>query len=183
MAQSLLDKVNADLAKSGIRPRTAAAQEWLREKITALRMPANRSNILNDAKRISPRAFIGRMYFFNYDPKLKDILPVWDKFPLVIPIEMYQDGFLGLNLHYLDPYNRLALLNRLYDFANNDKYDDTTRLNLSYNLLSSSRRYKMMEPCIKRYLSSHIRSSLIYIEPDNWETAIFLPTEKMVYKK
>ena len=183
MAISLLDKVNADLARSGIKPRTAAAQQWLREKVTALRLPTNRSNLLNDAKRISQKAFIGRTYFYHYDPKLKDILPVWDKFPLVIPIEMYDDGFLGLNLHYLDPYNRLALLNKLYDFANNDKYDDTTRLNLSYSLLSASRRYKMIEPCIKRYLSSHIRSSLIYIEPDNWETAIFLPTEKMVYKK
>lgn len=183
MANSLFDKVTADLAKSGIKQRTSAAQQWLREKVTALRIPSNRSNILNDAKRISARAFIGRMYFYHYDPKLKDILPVWDKFPLVIPIEMYDDGFLGLNLHYLNPYNRLALLDRLYDFANNDKYDDTTRLNLSYSLLSSSRRYKLIEPCIKRYLLSHIRSSLIYIEPDNWETAIFLPTEKMVYKK
>jgi hypothetical protein len=25
-------------------------------------------------------------------------------------------------------------------------------------------------------------SPLIYIEPDNWETAIFLPFEKMVYR-
>jgi len=183
MAISLIDKVNADLAKYGIKPRTSAAQEWIRSKVSSLRMPANRSNVLNDAKRISPKAFIGRMYFYHYDPKLKDILPVWDKFPLVIPIEMYSDGFLGLNLHYLDPYSRLALLDRLYDFINNDKYDDTTRFNLSYSLLSASRRYKMIEPCIKRYLISHIRSSLIYIEPDSWETAIFLPTEKMVYKK
>ena len=183
MATSLIDKVNAQLAASGIKPRTAAAQAWLRDKVSALRIPTNRSNLLNDAKRISGKAFVGRMYFYHYDPKLKDVLPVWDKFPLVIPMEMYADGFLGMNLHYLDPGSRLALLNRLYDFVNNDKYDDTTRFNLSYDLLASSRRYKLFEPCIKRYLLSHIRSSLIYIEPDNWETAIFLPTEKMVYKK
>jgi len=122
------------------------------------------------------------MYFYHYDPKYKDVLPVYDKFPLVIPMEMYSDGFLGLNLHYLDPYNRLALLDRLLDFANNDKYNDSTKLNLSYDLLTRSRRYKLIEPCIKRYLSSHIRSSLIYIEPNSWETAIFLPTAKMVYK-
>lgn len=180
---SLLDKVNADLRASGIAPRTAAAQQWLRERVTALRMPTNRSNLLNDAKRISGKAFVGRMYFFHYDPKMKDVLPVWDKFPLVIPMETYSDGFLAMNLHYLDPGSRLLLLNRLYDFINNDKYDDTTRFNLSYDFLSSSRRYKLFEPCIKRYLLTHIRSSVIYIEPDNWETAIFLPTEKMVYKK
>jgi len=179
---SLFDKVSAELRASGISPRSNEARSWLAGKLQTLRMPTNRSNILNDAKRISPKTFIGRMYFYHYDPKFKDILPVWDKFPLVIPMEMYSDGFLALNLHYLDPYNRLALLDRLHDFINNDKYNDTTRFNLSYDLLSNSRRYSMIQPCIKRYLYNHIRSSIIYIEPNNWETAIFLPAQKMVYK-
>lgn len=168
---------------AGIRPRTDAARAWLGDKISRLRIPSDRSNVLNDASRISPKTFIGRMYFYNYDPKFKETLPVYDRFPLVIPMEMYSDGFLALNLHYLDPYNRLALLDKLLDFVNNDKYNDSTKLNLSYDLLSRSRRYKLIEPCIKRYLSNHIRSSIIYVEPDHWETAIFLPTAKMVYKK
>ena len=180
---SLFTKISKEMNAAGIRPRTDAARAWLGGKISQLRIPSDRSNVLNDASRISPRAFIGRMYMYRYDPKYKDVLPVYDKFPLVIPMEMYSDGFLGLNLHYLDPYSRLSLLDRLIDFANNDKYNDTTKFNLSYDLLSRSRRYKMIEPCIKRYLLSHIRSSLIYIEPNSWETAIFLPTAKMVYKK
>jgi hypothetical protein len=180
---SLFTKISKEMNAAGIRPRTDAARAWLGGKISQLRIPSDRSNVLNDASRISPRAFIGRMYMYHYDPKYKDVLPVYDKFPLVIPMEMYSDGFLGLNLHYLDPYSRLALLDRLMDFANNDKYNDSTKFNLSYDLLSRSRRYKMIEPCIKRYLLSHIRSSLIYIEPNSWETAIFLPTAKMVYKK
>lgn len=178
----LFDRVKNDMTAAGLRPRTDAARSWLASKVSQLRLPSDRSTVLNDASRISPKAFIGRMYFYHYDPKYKDTLPVYDKFPLVIPMEMYQDGFLGLNLHYLDPYSRLALLDRLLDFANNNKYNDSTKLNLSYDLLSRSRRYKLIEPCIKRYLLSHIRSSLIYIEPNSWETAIFLPTAKMVYK-
>jgi hypothetical protein len=180
---SLFDKVSKDLNAVGIKPRTSEARAWLASKLQALRMPTNRSNILNDAKRISPRAFVGRMYFYHYDPKYKDTLPVWDKFPLVIPMEMYDDGFLGLNLHYLDPYSRLALLDRLHDFINNDKYDDTTKFRLSYDLLSKSRRYNMIQQCIKRYLFTQIRSSVIYVEPNNWETAIFLPFQKMVYNQ
>lgn len=180
---SLFDKVSKELGRIGVQPRTDQARAWLLGKIKSLKIPSNRSNILNDAKRVTSKAFIGKMYFFHYDPKLKDVLPVYDRFPLVIPMETYSDGFLGLNLHYLDPYSRLALLDRLHDFINNDKYDDTTVFKLSYDLLASSRRYKMIEPCIKRYLFSHIMSSIIYIEPDNWETAIFLPTEKMVYKR
>ncbi len=124
---SLFDKLSREMTAAGIKPRSAEARAWLGGKLAKLRMPADRSNILNDAKRISPKAFIGRMYTYQYDPKLKDVLPVWDKFPLVIPIEMYSDGFLGLNLHYLDPYSRLILLDRLGDFINNDKYDDTTK--------------------------------------------------------
>ena len=77
----------------------------------------------------------------------------------------------------------MTMLDGLTIFLNNDKYDDTTVFRLSYDLLSKSRRYKLIEGCVKRYLSDHIMSSLIYIEPDNWETAIFLPTAKMVYNR
>jgi hypothetical protein len=178
---SLFDKVNRDLRGAGIAPRSSQARAWLASNLSTLRMPSNRSNILNDASRITAKAFVGRMYFFHYDPKYKDTLPVWDKFPLVIPMEIYPDGFLGLNLHYLDPYSRLALLDRLHDFINNDKYDDTTKFRLSYDLLSKSRRYNMIQQCIKRYLFTHILSSILYVEPNNWETAIFLPFQKMVY--
>jgi hypothetical protein len=180
---SLFDKLNKEMTAAGIKPRTQSARSWLFGKIAKMRMPTNRSNLLNDAKRISPRAFVGKMYLYHYDPKLKDELPVYDKFPLVIPMDTYSDGFLGLNLHYLDPYSRLILLDRLHDFINNDKYDDTTRFRLAYDLLSKSRRYRLIEPCIKRYLFSHVVSPLVYVEPDNWETAIFLPFEQMVYKR
>jgi len=179
---SLFDKLSREMNAVGINPRTSAARAWLGDKISRIRIPSNRGNILNDARRVTSKAFIGKMYFFAYDAKFKEVLPVWDKFPLVIPMETYSDGFLGLNLHYLDPGSRLVLLDRLHDFINNDKYDDTTRFKLSYSLLSASRRYSIIEPCIKRYLFQHIMSSLIYIEPDNWETAVFLPVQKMVYK-
>ena len=45
----------------------------------------------------------GGMFLFFYNPKLKDKLPYYDRFPLVIPLERYADGFLGINLHYLPP--------------------------------------------------------------------------------
>lgn len=179
---SLLDKFKSEMTSSQISPRTANARGWLQGKMSNLKIPTNRSSLLNDARRISAKAFIGKMYFFKYQAKHAETLPVWDRFPLVIPMDIYDDGFLALNLHYLDPYNRLLLLDRLHDFINNDKYDDTTVFRLSYQLLANSRRYSMIAPCIKRYLVEYIMSPLIYIEPDSWETAIFLPTEKMVYR-
>lgn len=178
---SLYDKFKYEMTAAGIKPRTASARAWLGQKIAKLRIPANRSNLLNDPIRAGARAVIGKMYFFHYDPKYKDELPMWDKFPLVIPMDVYSDSFLGLNLHYLDPYNRLYLLDLLQDFITNTKYDDSTRFKLSYSVLNASRKYKLINPCIKKYLFSHIMSPMVYIEPDSWETAIFLPTEKFTY--
>ena len=179
---SLFDKLNKEMNAIGIKPRTAAARSWLGSKLSKVTIPSNRGNILNDAKRVSAQAFIGKLYFFQYEAKHQDTLLVWDKFPLVLPMNIYDDGFLGLNLHYIDPYSRLVLLDRLHDFISNDKYDETTIFRLSYDFLASSRRYKLIESCVKRYLFEYLKSPLIYVEPDNWETAIFLPVQKMVYK-
>lgn len=178
---SLYDKFANEMRSAGIAPRTNTARLWLQSKIAALKIPSTRANLLNDPKRSGGYAVIGKMYFFHYDPKYKETLPVYDRFPLVLPMELYGDGFLGMNLHYLDPYSRLFLLDRLQDFINNNKYDDTTRFKLSYKTLAASRKYSLFEQCVKRYLFAHIMSSMVYIEPDSWETAIFLPTEKMVY--
>ena len=85
---SLLDKLSKEMNAVGIRPRTQAARSWILGKINKIRIPTNRSNILNDANRISSSVFVGRMFFFAYDAKYKDVLPVWDKFPLVIPMDL-----------------------------------------------------------------------------------------------
>ena len=79
--------------------------------------------------------------------------------------------------------SRVILLDKLYDLLNNDKYDDTTKLRISYDILSGTRRFKEFAPCLKRYLTNHIQSKLIQVEPDKWETAIFLPVEQFVKEK
>jgi hypothetical protein len=180
---SLYEKLSKEMSAAGIKPRTDTARAWLFSKMQKLKIPSNRGNLLNDPKRGTGFALIGKMYFFHYDPKYKETLPMYDRFPLVLPMDLYSDGFLGINLHYLDPYTRLYLLDLLHDFINNDKYDDTTRFKLAYRTLNASKRYNLIKPCIKRYLFEHVMSSMIYIEPDSWETAIFLPTEKMVYNQ
>jgi hypothetical protein len=78
---------------------------------------------------------IGKMYLYYYDAKYKDRLPFFDMYPLTIPIEFQNSGFIGLNLHYLPPNARASLLNSLTTLANNNKYDDSTKLVVSYQLL------------------------------------------------
>src|SRR5215475_9334221 len=53
---------------------------------------------------------IGRMILFQYDPKLKDKLPFWDEFPLGFPIDIYNNGYLMLNMHYLPLPQRARLM-------------------------------------------------------------------------
>jgi hypothetical protein len=142
-----------------------------------------RRNIVSNAERGRSDAVIGRMYFFYYDAKNKDKLPMWDRFPLVLPIERYGNGFLGLNLHYLGADGRQALLTQLLKYRNNNKMNETTKLRLSYDLLQSTKASKLAEPCIKRYLFSQVRSQFVEVTADEWDKAIELPVQQFVYKK
>lgn len=141
-----------------------------------------RKNLLSSDERGRDNAIIGKMYFFAYDPKMKKTLPMYDRFPLVFPIEPYNDGFLGLNLHYLSPGERQWLLNKLKDFRNNSKFNSTTRLRLSYDLLASTKKLaSVSRPCVKRYLFTHVRSKFIEMEPAEWDKAIGLPVAQFEY--
>jgi hypothetical protein len=120
---------------------------------------------------------VGRMYMFQYDPKLKKELPYYDRFPLIFPFQKTPDGFLGINLHYLPYVLRARLMDMLYNYVNDPKLDDNARLRISYNILNSASTNKYIKPCIKRYLTSHIRSQFLYIVPVEWDIALFLPVE------
>lgn len=141
-----------------------------------------RRNIVGNKSRARSSTVIGKMYFFYYDPKHKATLPMYDKFPLVLPIEMYNDGFLGLNLHYLNQGARKMLLERLMQYRNNPIMDETTKLRMSYSLLSGTKTMKLAEPCIKRYLYGHVRSEFIEITAGEWDKAMALPVESFVTK-
>ena len=84
--------------------RAEAARQWYRQ--TAQRTAVNpQSLIRSDRERFRRVPSIGQMYMFQYDPKYKDVLPYYDRFPLVIPFEQTRrvgraqgDGFYGLNV-------------------------------------------------------------------------------------
>jgi hypothetical protein len=174
----LIDRIQASLAKEGLKPRTNAARDWLKKKVNDLR--PSPASIMRDKERLREKSFIGRMYFYLYDPKHKDTLPYYDRFPLVIPIERYQDGFLGLNLHYIHPKQRIILLDKLSEVANNSKFDETTRLKISYEFLKRASKIFEAQPCIKRYLFNHIDSRFLEITADEWDIAALLPAENFV---
>lgn len=175
-----LDDLKADLYKKGPSAQMRNASDWFVRKIRSAASGVSDRDVLRDPQRSAIDTAMGRMYFFAYDPKTKDKLPYYDTFPLIFIIEEYPDGFLGLNLHYLNVRDRATLLNRLVQYRNNSKYDQTTRLKMSYRTVSAVSKLDIAKPCIKRYLFNHVRSRFIEINPDEWIIATFLPVENFV---
>lgn len=120
----------------------------------------------------------GNMYLFQYDAKHKKTLPYFDRFPLVFPFKKVEDGFLGLNMHYLNYPLRIKLLDRLQQYRNNDRMDEKTKIKLSWALIEGSSKLNLALPCVKHYLVNHVRSQFIKIESKDWATAMLLPVER-----
>lgn len=136
--------------------------------------------IQGNPDQLKTRVMPGHLYMFLYDPKLKDSLPYYDRFPLVFPFRKTADGFIGLNMHYL-PYNlRIQLLDRLMVFKSNSRMDETTKIKYSWALIDSVSRFNAAKPCVKQYLSGHVRSQFRQINAQDWATAMLLPVERFV---
>lgn len=161
-----------------IPARTKQARDWYRNN--AQRASTTPTKLLRTAEsNISTGGLRpGRMYMFLYDPKTKQELPYYDRFPVIFPIEKTSDGFLGLNFHYL-PYNlRAAFMDALYDVATDTRYDDNTRLRISYERVKRMASMRFYKPTIKKYLNSHVKSRLIAVHATEWDIALFLPVER-----
>lgn len=172
----LLDKLSKKLTATGYAQGSYSASQWLRKEIPKLGN-VSRGALIKDP-RGTTNPSLGNMFFFFYDAKLKKELPYWDRFPVVLVIDLYDDGFLGLNFHYLPVRVRVALLDALLETANNDKMDQTTRMTATYSMLKGVARYEAFAPCIKRYLASHVQSQMLPIPANQWEMACMLPVEK-----
>lgn len=189
-----VDVFSSILAK-GIRSgeipaRSKTARSWYRDQAKRISKsgsgssgvsgPAMISSASAERGRMVTNMEPGMMYTFAYNPKYRDTLPYYDRFPLIFPINKAKGGFMGINVHYLPPMLRARLMDALYGTLTNKKYDETTRLQISYELLNSAAKFKEFKPCIKHYLNSQMRSRFAYISPSEWDIALFLPMAKFV---
>lgn len=121
------------------------------------------------------KIILGNMYLYAYDPKTKDKLPYWDKYPLVIPFNMDEKGFIGLNLHYLEPRLRLILLSKLDQFSKINKNEEKIMV-LQWEFINSVSNFPEVKPCVKRYLWNHVQSKFLKIPSEDWIIVSQLPT-------
>lgn len=179
MAISKLTSLAEEKKATGYKTMSRDSVAWLREKIDEIKRPDRIPPSINAEKNRRTTAFrVGMMYCFFYDPKTKDELPYYDKFPMVLVLEKYNDGFLALNLHYLPVKFRIAFLTKLMKFAQLTPEDDINRMRISYDILNSAKKYAEFRPMLKRYLFSNIRSKLLKIEPNEWDIATMLPIQQ-----
>lgn len=173
---NLFYKLEMEAFRKGITPRTQESREWFRRKAENLRRVNRNALMREDPIKQTARFQPGAMTMFFYDPKTKDQLPYYDRFPLAVIVDEAPKGFYGLNLHYLPPTLRAKFLDGLLDNLNNNYYDEKTRFAVSYNYLKRASKMKYFQPCFKHYLTDHVKSKFAIVEAPEWEIAAFLPT-------
>lgn len=166
--------------------KSKEALAWYKEKVAKIVSPIGPKDPNKPFKTVS-FPVLGKMYLYTYNPLTREKLPFFDMYPLVIPLDFYSGengpGFLGLNLHYLPPLQRAALLQNFIDSGklNNTKMDNTTQfVNLNYAALIQQFRGTPYEVCLKRYLFGHVVSSFHEIDASDWDRVVILPLQRWV---
>lgn len=162
---------------------------WLLKRIQSLNNPlAMTRPLVREKDRFTRptdrnKFLMGGLYYFYYDPKTKDDLPYYDKFPLVMPLKRESDGFIGLNFHYLPLRYRIMFMRKLMPYAIYNDDDEIKRIRVTYPLLDSSSRLKEFRPCIKKYLYGRIKSRILKVQPEEWDIALYLPIHQFRKEK
>ena len=178
MAASLFSDVLQKAKNANIDTKTRASRTWFRNQAKEFKNVNPKDIMKSGNDRFRNRVWPGHMYSFYYDPKGKKDLPYYDMFPLIFPFSTTGGTFTGLNLHYLPHSLRAKLMDNLYDLEVKSKWNNERKLQLSYSVLSAASKFKWFKPCVKKYLTSHVRSRFIRIKPEEWETALWLPLER-----
>jgi hypothetical protein len=126
-----------------------------------------------DIKTVKPGSRgmrLGYPCLFVYDAKTKADLPYWDSLPFSIVLHKYADGFLGLNLHYLEWTRRIQLAKKLVRKAKNK--NRITYLDVKKAWGSLKLPEALLALVIRRYLYSHIRSEIKQFDFETYEEAV-----------
>lgn len=157
-----------------------ASVNWFRNRIKDLGTAAFKpAKLMASEDLLKKKIFPGQLYLYYYDPKTKDSLPYYDTFPLVYPYRRVEGGFIGYNLHYLPPVLRFQVMGTLLNIQTYGTREEKKIL-YSYGVLNANEVSKYYSPCIRRYLTSNVKSNFLKIPVEDWLSAALLPTERFV---
>ena len=159
---------------------------WYRQKVQELLPKPQVRRMIREGfktQKVTVRPNFGMMNLFYYRPKGAEKLPYYDVFPLVIPLgRRLNDGFVGINFHYLSVPQRWLLLERLSMFQVPSELDafDTEEGGGDVMALfwSKIRRKRGVKPIVRRYLTKNIQSRFLKIELSEMLIALAIPMER-----
>ena len=159
---------------------------WYRQKVQELLPKPQVRRMIREGfktQKVTVRPNFGMMNLFYYRPKGAEKLPYYDIFPLVIPIgRRLNDGFVGINFHYLSVPQRWLLLERLSMFqmpSELDSFDTEEGAGEVMALFwSKIRRKRGVKPIVRRYLTKNIQSRFLKIELSEMLIALSIPMER-----
>lgn len=181
----MADQLEKIFKEYSLNPKEAAkkSNSWFSKQVSVLgSVNIDPKKLLKERKELEAKSSIkpGSLYIFQYKALHADILPYYDRFPLVIPFRKVPTGFYGLNLHYLPPQLRVVLLGKLMQFANNKNLDETTKLKFTWQIAQAAAANKHISACVKMYLDNQVQSRFMKVNPENWVGALMLPCESFV---
>ena len=150
------------------------SNNWYRSQVNRIASGTTAQQLFRQGK-LARRPSVGRLNLFGYNPKLRKTLPYYDVFPLILPLEAFSGGFIGMNFHYLPPLLRMRLLERMQATATDRDFDKDTKFDVTYN---DVKRLSIVKPTIKKYLYSYVQTGFLRINADEAATAIFLPVQR-----
>ena len=159
---------------------------WYRQKVQELLPKPQVRRMIREGfktQKVTVRPNFGMMNLFYYRPKGAEKLPYYDIFPLVIPIgRRLNDGFVGINFHYLSVPQRWLLLERLSMFqvpSELDAFDSEEGGGDVMALFwSKIRRKRGVKPIVRKYLTKQINSYFLKIELSEMLIALAIPMER-----
>ena len=102
---------------------------------------------------------VGDLFFFSYSPSFPERYEFWDTQPLAVALTFYRDGFLGCNLHYVNP-----------------DYRDS----VASSLLNSGGGASVPKNTIHKYLYSGIGNLQKVPRSEDWGEISKFPTEQFI---
>ena len=169
------------MAAKGIKRLTAESLKWFEREVK--KHFADASTVTRSRVKqfgVERQQFLpGQLVLYGYDAKYKDTLPIWDAMPLILVTKIVEGGWYGINFHYIKPQHRLMILSALYAVNNRRGMIEKDKMRLSWQIAekaaASVGASKHLNQCIKRYLSSHVKTPPLVIDPNQWDMMVFLP--------
>lgn len=123
----------------------------------------------------------GTMMTYAYSAKNADTLPYWDRFPLIVFLDVQKNGnLLALNMHYLPPDFRAKILAELMKTVTAKDLRHDVRMRITYQKCQRIAAFQPLQFALKSYIPQRVSTKIVRIQPDAWHHAIFFPSQMFV---